>query len=68
MSRVTVSSRFRVVIPQDVRKSLKLRPGSRLEVSEHDGRIEMITVHDMQKMRGFLQGIDTTVPFEKDRV
>jgi len=33
-----------------------------------DDRIELVPVQPMQRMRGFLEGIDTAVPREKDRL
>jgi len=56
------------VIPKEVREALKLRPGTQFNVVEHEGRIELLPVHSPKEMRGFLRGIDTSVPREKDRV
>ena len=68
MARVTLSPKFQLVVPRSVRESLRLRPGQKLEVFEYDGRIEFVPVRDMKSMRGFLRGIDTRVPRDKDRV
>jgi len=68
MTRTTLSPKFQVVIPKDVRKALKLRPGTQFNVVEHEGRIELLPVRSPKQMRGFLRGIDTSVPREKDRV
>ncbi|MCK5223836.1 MAG: AbrB/MazE/SpoVT family DNA-binding domain-containing protein [Desulfobulbaceae bacterium] len=68
MQTVTVSPKFQVVIPRDVRKSLQLRPGQKMQVVEYDGRIELILDRDISELRGFLKGINTDFERERDRV
>ena len=68
MSAVTVSSKFQVVIPQAVRESMGLVPGTKLQVIHYEDRIEMIPVRSSKSLRGSLRGIDTSVPRERDRV
>jgi len=68
VSVVTVSPNFQVVIPREIREALRLEPGQKVHVLQYQNRIEFIPVQAMQKMRGFLKGIDTTVPRERDRV
>ena len=68
MSIVTVSRRYQVVIPKDVRERLALRPGQKLQAISFKGRIELIPLEPIEASRGFLRGIDTTVPREGDRV
>ena len=41
MRTVTVSPKFQVVIPKDIRDTLGLRPGQKMRVIEYDGRIAM---------------------------
>jgi AbrB family looped-hinge helix DNA binding protein len=68
MTRTTLSPKFQIVIPKEVRKMLKLRPGTKFNVVENEGRIELLPVRSARQMRGFLRGIDTSVPRDKDRV
>jgi len=68
MSAVTVSPKFQVVIPQAVRKTMGLVPGTKLQVIHYEDRIEMIPVRSSKSLRGSLRGIDTAVPRERDRV
>jgi len=68
MKSVTVSPKFRVVIPLEVRESMGLEPGMKLQVVQYEDRIEMIPVRPRKSMRGSLRGIDTSVPRDGDRV
>jgi AbrB family looped-hinge helix DNA binding protein len=68
VSQVTVSPEFQVVIPQEVREALSLRPGEKLEVIRYENRIELIPVRPIREMRGFLRGMDTTLDRDADRV
>ncbi|MDA8090093.1 MAG: AbrB/MazE/SpoVT family DNA-binding domain-containing protein [Nitrospiraceae bacterium] len=66
--KATISPKYQIVIPRELRESLQLKPGEKLEFLQYGDRIEIIPVKDIKKMRGYLKGIDTTVPREKDRV
>jgi AbrB family looped-hinge helix DNA binding protein len=68
MPTVTVSPKFQVVIPLEVREALALRPGEKLQVFQYDNRIELVPVRPIHEMRGFLRGIDTTVDRDPDRL
>lgn len=68
MPTVTVSPKFQVVIPQEVREALGIRPGEKMQVFQYDNRIELVPVRPIREMRGFLRGIDTTVERDPDRV
>jgi AbrB family looped-hinge helix DNA binding protein len=67
MATVTISPKFQVVIPKEVRERLGLTPGQKVQTILFDDRIELIPVRPVKKMRGFLKGIDTTIPREADR-
>ncbi len=68
MTIVTISSRYQVVIPKDVRERLNLKPGQKVDAIPFKGRIELIPLEQIESMRGYLKGIDTSVPREGDRV
>jgi AbrB family looped-hinge helix DNA binding protein len=68
MKSVKVSPRFHVVIPEEVRQSMRLKPGTRLAVFQYARRIELVPLRPMKSLRGSLKGIDTDVPRDEDRV
>ena len=67
MDSVTVSPKFQVVIPLEIRQRLRITPGQKIQAIAYDNRIELIPVRPAKTMRGFLKGIDTDVPREADR-
>ncbi len=68
MSTVTVSPKFQVVIPREVREGMKLKAGDKVKVFRFRNRLELVPVRGIASMRGFLKGIDTTVDRDSDRV
>ena len=68
MPTVIISPKFQIVIPKAIRDLLRLRPGQEVQAIVYEGRIELIPVQRIKEMRGFLRGIETTVPREKDRL
>ncbi len=65
METVTVSSDFQIEIPLSVHESLRIQPGQKFQVLLYDDRIELIPVKPIREMRGFLEGIDTTIERER---
>jgi AbrB family looped-hinge helix DNA binding protein len=68
METVTISPKFQVVIPKAIRTRLKLRAGQKVQAIVYEDRIELVPVRPARQLKGFLRGIDTTVPRERDRV
>lgn len=68
MDTVTISPKFQVVIPKRIRETLGLHPGQKVEAILYGDRVELVPVKPLAEMRGFLRGIDTTVPREADRL
>lgn len=65
---VTVSPKFQVVIPRKIRETLGLKPGQKIRAILYRDRIELIPERSLESMRGFLRGIETSVPRDEDRV
>ncbi len=68
MTVVKVSPKYQVVIPREIREALGIAPGQKVQALQYGDRIEFIPVRRVREMRGFLEGIDTTVPRDEDRV
>ena len=68
MTSVTVSPKYQVVIPKEVRESMGVVAGQKMQVLTYQNRIELIPIQPMKKMRGFLTGINTRVQRDNDRV
>ena len=68
MAAVTVSPKFQVVIPKEIRENLGIFSGQKVQMLMYKGRIELIPLKQMSEMKGFLQGIDTDVQRDGDRV
>jgi AbrB family looped-hinge helix DNA binding protein len=56
---VTLSSKYQVVIPQNVREKMDLKPGQKIVVIEKDGVVHLIPQKPIKEMRGFVKGIDS---------
>lgn len=60
---VTISPKYQIVIPQEIRERLKLKPGQQVTFMEYNGMLTITPVLDMAQARGFLKGQD----FQTDR-
>lgn len=68
MDTVTISPKFQVVIPKSIRELLKLRAGQRVQAMADGDRVVLVPVRPARDLRGFVRGIDTSVPRDRDRV
>lgn len=68
MNTVTVSPKFQVVIPKQVREQLNIQPGQKVQVLVYQGQIMLVPILPMAAARGIARGIETDVPREPDRV
>lgn len=67
MNEVTVSPRFQVTIPKDVREAARIHPGQKLVAMALDGRIALVPVSRPSELRGFLKGTNNSFEREHDR-
>ncbi len=55
---VTVSPKFQIVIPREVRKQLGVVKGQKLQVIVRNGIITLIPERSLRDLRGLLMGMD----------
>jgi AbrB family looped-hinge helix DNA binding protein len=68
MPKVTVSSKYQISLPREVRDALKIRPGQKIEMFVYKDRLELVPLKRLKEYRGRVRGIDTTVIRERDRL
>ena len=68
MTAVTASPKFQVVIPKEIRKSMGIVSGRKVQVMAYQNRIELIPLKPMRELRGLLKGIETDVERDSDRL
>lgn len=60
MTTTTISPKYQVVIPKEVREKLHLKSGQKMTVVLKGGVVYLIPEKPLQSFRGFLKGMDTT--------
>ena len=60
MEPVTISSKYQVVIPREVRKQFNLKPGQKLMFIPYNGTLRVVVVPAIKKARGMLKGMNTS--------
>ena len=68
MKTVTISSKFQVVIPKEIRNSIGLHVGAKLEVLTYGSRIELVPIYPMKTLKAAFKGISTNIDREEDRI
>ncbi len=59
MTTTTISPKYQVVIPKEVREKLHLKSGQKMTVVLKGGVVYLIPEKPLQSFRGFLKGMDT---------
>ena len=68
MQAVKVSPKYQVVIPSEIRKSVGIKVGQKMQVVEYDGKLQMLPERDIVDLRGFLKGADISFKRDQDRL
>ena len=67
MNTVTVSPKDQGVSPLEVRRRLKLEPGSKLMVVEFNGGLRLMPLQPPAALRGIARGVTADIEREPDR-
>lgn len=59
MATTTISPKYQVVIPKDVREKLHLKSGQKMTVVTKGGVVYLIPEKPVESFKGFLKGMDT---------
>ena len=62
MTEVRLSNKYQIVIPQEVRSQLDLKPGQSFQVWALDGRVVAVPVRPLSEAFGMFPGLDTSDP------
>ena len=69
MATTTISPKFQIVIPKDVREKLHLSPQQRLQVVERGGVITLVPEVPLKNLKGALKGMSKKdIREKKDRL
>jgi AbrB family looped-hinge helix DNA binding protein len=69
MSTTTISPKFQIVIPKEVRDKLHLVPQQRLQVIEKGGVITLVPEVPLRSLKGVLKGMSkSNIREKKDRM
>jgi AbrB family looped-hinge helix DNA binding protein len=66
MTTSLLSPKYQIVIPKEIRKSMNLKPGQRLQLIEKEGRIEVRPILTPDQLIGFLKD-KAHIAFERDK-
>lgn len=58
MPTATISSKFQIVIPKEVRKKLRLSPKQKFQVIEKGGIITLVPEATLKSLKAFAKGMD----------
>ncbi len=69
MASTTISPKFQIVIPKEVRDKLHLSPKQRLQVLEKGGVITLVPEVSLKSLKGVLKGMSKEgIREKKDRL
>jgi AbrB family looped-hinge helix DNA binding protein len=67
VSRVTVSPKFQISIPKEVREAFGIKAGDSLSWYDDGGGLTLVRTIPMSEWDGYLEGRGPFLPFERDK-
>ncbi len=65
MATVTVSPKYQVVIPLELRRRMNIKPGQKLEAMAWGGQIVLVPKRPVEEIRGMFAGLTNDFRREK---
>lgn len=65
MDAVTISSKYQVVIPRQIREQFNLKPGNKIIFIPYDQTLRVVVVPPIEQAMGMFEGLDTDPQREK---
>ena len=62
----TISTKYQVVIPLEIRNQFDLKPGQKVVFIPHKKTLSLVIVPPIEDAEGFLEGIDTDVQRDEE--
>jgi AbrB family looped-hinge helix DNA binding protein len=59
MKPVTISSKYQVVIPREIREQFNLKPGQKIMFIPYNNTLRVVVVRPIKEARGMLKGMNT---------
>lgn len=66
MRATTISSKYQVVIPREIREQFGLKPGQKVVFIPYRKSLRVVIVPPIEEAYGFLKGIDTYVERDEE--
>ena len=66
MYTATVSSKYQVVIPRQVRQQFGIKPGLKLVFIPYKKTLRLVVVPPIEEAEGFLKGINTDIDRDEE--
>ena len=66
MRPVTISSKYRITIPREIREQFGIKPGQKVAFIPYGNSLLMVVVSSIEDARGLLNGMGSNVEREEE--